>query len=261
MDTVAFLMKKLVSAFCYPVGLVLVLLIVGQVFLFSKKRLLAAKGMIAFATLLLLVGSFPITAFLVMNHLEARAGGYADPVKLKREGVRFIVVLAGALVTDTLTPADRWGNSILRVMEGVRLSLQIPDSRLVLSGGSYPGKSSQAAAMEVLPISLGIRRSALILETRAWDTDDEARIFTELVGKKPFALVTSAAHMPRAMGLFRSKGAHPIACPCDFRALDVPPMQSWFLPSANALQETQSAAHEYLGMLWQSIRGGRQITG
>lgn len=261
MDTIGFFMKKLVSAFCYPLGLVLVLLIVGQIFLFFRKRLLTAKGLIAVGTLLLLVASFPITAFLVMNHLEARAGGYADPVKLKREGVRFIVVLAGALVTDTQTPADRWGYSILRVMEGVRLCRQIPDSRLVLSGGSFPGKSSQAPAMEVLPMSLGIPRSALILETRAWDTDDEARFFTELVGKKPFALVTSAAHMPRAMRLFRSKGAHPIPCPCDFQALDKPPIRSWFLPSANALQENQSAAHEYLGMLWQRIRGGREISG
>ncbi len=261
MDSIGFVLKKVVSTFCYPVGLVLVLLIVGQIFLFFKKWLLPAKSMIAAATLVLLTASCPITSFLLTNHLEARAGGYADPGKLKREGVRFIVVLGGALVTDVQTPADRWGCSILRVMEGVRLCLQIPNSRLVLSGGSLPGRSSQAAAMEVLPTSLGIPRSALILETRAWDTDDEARIFTELVGNKPFALVTSAVHMPRAMRLFRSKGAHPIPCPCDFQALVMPPFRSWFLPSANALQETQSVAHEYLGMLWQRIRGGREISG
>lgn len=154
MDTIAFVLKKTVSVFCYPLGFALLLLIVGQFLLFTRDRRRAAGILIAAGTMLLFVASLPITGFLLMNHLESQAGSYADPTKLRKEGVRYIIVLGGALVTNDSTPADRWDCAILRVMEGVRLQQQIPGSVLVLSGGSMPGKSSQAEAMAALPLSL-----------------------------------------------------------------------------------------------------------
>lgn len=253
METIGFVLKKTVSVFCYPLGLALLLLVAGQIF-FLRQRRLSARACVAAGTILLLVVSFPITSYLLVSRLEAQAGPYADPAKLKKAGIRYIVVLGAALVTDELSPADRWDLAIFRVLEGVRLCKGIPGSRLVLSGGGVPGKSSQPDAMAVLPMSMGVPRSNLILETRSWDTADEARIFSELVGKEPFALVTSALHMRRALSLFRSRGSHPIPCPCEFHGRDMPSFRSWFLPSAVALRETHAVTHEYLGMLWQDFR-------
>lgn len=86
----------------------------------------------------------------------------------------------------------------------------------MLSGGSGPGEQSEAQAMAALPSELGVPRENLLLETRAWDTLDEARIFGPLVGKEPFALVARAEHIARAMEIFEAYGLRPMPCPYDF---------------------------------------------
>jgi len=202
----------------------------------------------------LLVMSFPITGFLLMRPLEVEAGDYGKPSELAQKGVRYVVVLGGETVTGDSSPADRWRCTIPRVMEGVRLRNGIPGSILILSGGSSPGSQSQAEAMAALPRQLGVPKQFLILETRAWDTMDEANLFARVVSKGPFALVTSAIHMPRSMELFRNLGLNPIGCPCEFRTKRWPAVERWFLPDADGLLDSQEAIHEYLGRLWFKIR-------
>jgi len=202
----------------------------------------------------LLVMSLPITGFLLMRPLEIEAGGYGNPSELAKEGVRYIVVLSGDTVTGDSSPTDRWGHSILRVMEGIRLRQGIPNSILVLSGASSPGSQSQADAMATLPSQLGVPKQSLMLETRAWDTIDEAKLFAHVVGKEPFALVTSATHLPRSMEIFRNLGLKPLGCPCDFRTKKWPATERWFLPGAEGLLDSEYAIHEYLGRLWFMIR-------
>jgi len=202
----------------------------------------------------LLLTSFPITGYLLTSALETEAGPYADPAELSRKGVKHIVVLGVELVTAERTPADRMGNFLFRVMEGVRLWKGIRGGVLVLSGGSLPGMSSDADAMAALPLELGIPRDALVLETRAWDTEDEARIFSRLVGQEPFALVTSALHIPRAMMHFRYLGLNPVPCPCELRTARPPAWYQWFWPSTDALLKSQNAIHEYLGRWWLLLK-------
>ena len=38
-----------------------------------------------------------------------------------------------------------------------------------------------------------------------------------MIGREKFILVTSAAHMPRSMALFRKRGLQPIPAPADFQ--------------------------------------------
>jgi len=196
----------------------------------------------------------PITGYLLLHPLEVEAGNYADSKELVQKGVKHVVVLGASVVTGDASPADRWQGGLFRVMEGIRLWKAVPSAMLVLSGGSYPGGQSSAEAMAVLPEQCGVPRKSLMLETRAKDTAEEARLFTEIVGNKPFALVTSAVHMPRSLALFRSLGADPIACPCDFQAKRLPAWYTWFLPYAEGLQRSHAALHEYYGKLWLVIR-------
>ncbi len=259
MEVAGFLAKKIISTFFHPLGFCLLVMFVGMILwrLRPQKRL--GFRLILLSGLILLVCSLPITSHLLMRSLEVQAGNYADPAELHRKGVRHIVVLAAAMVTQGKTPADRYQTSILRVLEGIRLWKAVPGSILVLSGGAFAWETSDADAMAEFPLQIGIPREALIFETRARDTDDEARLFSEIVGTKPFALVTSALHMSRAMALFRGRGLNPSACPCDFYARDLPPVYSWFLPNAGSLAITQGAIHEFLGRAWHRIRG--QIRG
>jgi len=206
------------------------------------------------AGFLLFLMSCPITSLLLLYPLEKWAGEYADPSELRRIGVRFVVVLGGGASEEALTPADKVGWSLLRLMEGIRLWKRIPESKLALSGMGFPAKASNPSLMYELPQELGVPRDALVIEARAWDTEGEAYCFAGLVGKAPFALVTSAYHIPRAMACFKGIGLTPIAAPCEFMSKTTPPTYSWFLPDAGALFRSQLAIHEYLGLVWFHIR-------
>ena len=102
---------------------------------------------------------------------------------------------------------------------------------------------------------LGVPRESLILETRALDTDDEANLFKPIVRNAPFALVTSASHMPRALRLFRSKGMNPLPCPCDFRAKRRQPLFVLLSPNADGLYNSEIALHEYYGRMFYWLKG------
>jgi len=197
-----------------------------------------------------------VTGFVLLRPLELEAGDYANPSELASRGVEYVVVLGATAVTEDLSSIDRWsGEGILRLMESIRLWEAVPGSKLMLSGGSFPGRQSNSEAMAVLPTKLGVPRESMILETRAADTIDEANLFLKMLGiEKPFALVTSALHMPRSMEIFRGLGMKPIACPCAFRTKVWPIWYSWFVPDVSGLQNSHLAFHEYLGMAWLSLR-------
>jgi len=65
-------------------------------------------------------------------------------------------------------------------------------------------------------------------------------------------LVTSAWHMPRAVGSFRAVGFDVVAYPVDFRAGGG--VRWGFDPAAN-LVGLDRAAHEWLGLAWYRIQG------
>ena len=72
-----------------------------------------------------------------------------------------------------------------------------------------------------------------------------------------FILVTSAIHMPRAMGLFANQGLAPIPAPADFLVkrgrLSYDP--GMFYPKSGGVVEAESLIRESLGILWAKLRG------
>ena len=79
----------------------------------------------------------------------------------------------------------------------------------------------------------------------------------EAVGEAPFLLVTSASHMPRAMMLNRKAGLNPIPAPTARRAAGTTLKSdpAFWLPSAGALEMSERAIHEYLGIAWAWLGG------
>lgn len=248
MEYFLYVTKKILTATIYPVGATLIFLIVG-IALLSRRWKKFGLFFVSFACVILLVFSLGWTGLALLKPLEDEAGPYADPAKLRAAGVKYIVVLGGSSVRDQLSPADRWERSVLRLLEGIRLWRAMPGTKLVLSGGA----PSSADAMASLPIQLGVPRDAMILETRALDTSDEAKLFKPIVGNDRFALVTSASHLPRALEQFRSKGTKPIPCPCDFRTKQQPPLLFLLIPGGG-LENSQIALHEYYGRLFYWLK-------
>jgi uncharacterized SAM-binding protein YcdF (DUF218 family) len=126
-----FILKKLVSRFFFPLSLVIELLLLG---IFLKKR--RTKVILAGVAILYLF-SFSPFGYLILRPLESQYVPISSS-SLNKE-VRWIVVLGGGSREDkALTPEDRLGDaSLKRLLEGVRLSRLLPQSRLVLSGGDY----------------------------------------------------------------------------------------------------------------------------
>lgn len=108
--------------------------------------------------------------------------------------------------------------------------------------------------MALVAEDLGIPVVDILMETASRDTKDQAVNIANIVGKERFILVTSAAHMPRSMELFHNDGLNPVPAPTDFKAQKSPISLYTFFPESDAIESTQDAIHEYLGILWAKLR-------
>lgn len=259
MTSLSFLAKKLISRLLLPLGQVLVLWLAGALLWWRRPAKRTGPMLMIIAGLWLLVLSLPLTGGGLLYPLEAQNWTYASPAALSARGVRDIVVLAGGSGDGEVTEADRLSAaSLKRLLEGVRLWRKMPGAKLVLSGGGFYGEVSAGRAMAAMAGELGVPNEAVIMENASWDTEDQARLLQQLLQHRldgqPFALVTSAIHMPRSLAWFRGYGLNPVAAPCDFRSKDMRFNWLSLLPSANALRDSQDAFHEYLGLAWQRLK-------
>ena len=251
MNVFIFALKRIITWPMFPLGATLLFLL-AETGTLLKGRKRSGTFCVLLATILLLIFSLNWTGFTLLNHLETEAGPFANPVTLRSLGVKYVLILGGEVIKYDRTAADRWDGSVLRLLEGIRLWREIPGAKLVISG---PLGSSNDAIQE-LPIQLGVPREALIIETRAIDTSDEVELFKPIVGSEPFALVTAAFHMPRALYQFRSKGTYPMPCPCEFQTRRGDWTIWMLLPTVLGLERSQTALHEYYGRLFYWIKNG-----
>ena len=246
MDSFTFLLKKFLTFFIEPFGLVVTLMVVGLYFL-HKKRLHFAKIFLFGGFSLLLLFSFePFSHFLLKN-LEGRYPKYNY-----KTSVKYIHVLGGGHNTDPAQPLSSHLSdaSTKRVLEGVIIHKRLPDTKLIFTG--YEGSTSTPTAFmnAQLAIALGVDEKELLINPAPRDTKEEALFAKTIVKNEPFILVTSASHMPRAMLLFESLGMHPIPAPTDFHSNNTPDI----IPSLGSFYRSQTAIHEYIGIVWAKIR-------
>lgn len=256
MDVFFFFLKKVLSRLFFPVGLVLSLGFLGLILWSRLPGRRVGKALVVIALTLLLTLSLPVTSWLLLRPLELEAGPYADPARLSAYGVRYIVVLGGSARLGERRGADRInGAGMFRLIEGIRLWRAVPGSRLVLSGGRFLPGPTGAGAMAQVAYELGVPPDAVILEGKSWDTEDQAKAMARILRNEPFALVTSAGHMARALYLFRRQGLEPLPAPTDFRTGALVLDYGSFIPQTGALDATQAAMYEYLGRAWAWVKG------
>jgi uncharacterized SAM-binding protein YcdF (DUF218 family) len=256
MEWPLFVVKNFIGRALNPVFISLLLCLAGAVLGVLRPKRRFGSILVLCGALLLFVMSAPLTGALLIHSLELKAGPYADPAELARKGVKWVVVLGGDLRGGDLSEADRVASSsLVRVMEGIRLWKRMPDSKLVLSGGTYsPRKMATGMGMALLARELGVPQDAIVVEGGSWDTEDEARFLKPVLGENRFALVTSAYHMRRSLLNFTRLGLAPIPAPADFMTKDFLPRIGAIMPSPSALELSQIAIHEYLGTSWFAIK-------
>jgi uncharacterized SAM-binding protein YcdF (DUF218 family) len=175
-----------------------------------------------------------------------------------------IIVLGGAIDPDTSVArhALEVDASAERIIAMLELARRFPSARIVYSGGSanlIQNPVSEAPLAGELLDRFGIARSRVILEDKSRTTDENAVRVRQLVAPKPgerWLLVTSAFHMPRAIGAFRHAGFDVEAYPVDWRSRGLIDATMPFSTLSAGLNRTDVAAHEWAGLLayWLSGR-------
>jgi uncharacterized SAM-binding protein YcdF (DUF218 family) len=248
MIEIGFYLKKFISFFLEPIGLVLTLLFVGLYYLYLKKEH-KAKIFLTAAFFMLFIFSYPPFANYLIKGLEAEYPKYDY-----KKNVAYIHVLGNGHTTDPKQPISSQISDagVKRVLEGVIIHRKIPNSKIIFTG--YEGKTDVSNAFMNAKLSkeLGVSPKDILINPLPKDTKEEALFTKTIVQSKPFILVTSASHMPRAMMLFRSLGMHPIAAPTNFYT------EKFYgylrAPSAHALYISTVALHEYVGIVWIKLK-------
>ncbi len=203
-----------------PANILTALLVLGALLLFTRWRR-SGRFLVALSALLALFIAYAQPGEWLMAPLEER---FAAPAQLP-DRVAGVVVLGGAIDTRQ---SNRFGQVRLngraeRITAFVGLAQRYPEAKLVYTGGAgliVDEEKSEAEHAAPLLVMLGVPKARLILETKAHDTYENALMTRELVKPVPgevWILVTSANHMPRAMGTFRHLGWTVIPYPVDYR--------------------------------------------
>ena len=106
--------------------------------------------------------------------------------------------------------------------------------------------------------ALGIPPDRLMLENRSRNTSENALFTKEIIKPKPdetWILVTSAYHMPRAVGLFRKAGFPVVPWPADYRTSGNEGIDMLRDNETDALGKTVVALHEWIGLIAYWLTG------
>ncbi|CNE19199.1 membrane protein functionally coupled to the MukBEF chromosome partitioning mechanism [Yersinia rohdei] len=250
-----FTLKKFVGGLLMPLPLVLIIMALALILLWFTRWQKSGKTLFALSWLILLLISLQPVADRLLLPLEKQYATYQgnDPVD-------YIVVLGGGYTFNPnwAPSANLFANSLPRVTEGIRLYRAHPNAKLVFTGGAAPHNQSSAKTAAQVAESLGVPAEDIIALDQPKDTIEEAAAVANLVGDKPFLLVTSANHLPRAMNFFVAKGLNPIPAPANQLAITTP-LQSWerAIPAAVYLGHSERAWYETLGLMWQKLTANK----
>lgn len=232
-----------------PLAWFWILLLVGGCIRYLGR---AKAGMIinSFAFIWLVASSStPLPQWLIV-HLESR---FLTIDSMQVPDSSLILVLGGGhTVAPQLTPGNQLSSDALaRVTEALRLYGKCRGCRLVLSGYSSSGRTTQAEVLALTALSLGASAMDTLQMREPGNTRDEILAFIDRFGaSRPTVLVTSAVHMPRAVAWCGLLGLRVLPAPAGHLVkIDEAVSTYDFIPAAQKLTLMQKAIHEHLGML------------
>lgn len=204
----------------------------------------------------LFVFSTPAVANRLWRSLETGA------VDTSRPDVTYdaVVLLGGVGNPYGATPAEpSWNDNVERLTKTYEL-LSTGRARVaIVSGGSYgvDGLPTEAAYLARQLEAWGIAKDRILLEDRARNTRENATFTKALLDAKGLStvlIITSAFHLPRAVGCFRAAGVTFDALPVDYRMRE-PSRDPHLLPRGEYLEDSTRALREWLGRLVYRVMG------
>lgn len=222
METAFFWLSKVAWALVAPDSLLLLLVLAAWVLLRRGALGWGRRVVGAVAAALLLMALLPLGEW-VLYPLESRFP--PDPPLPQR--IAGIVVLGGA---EDAARTAAWGRVTVneaaeRLLGALALARQHPEARVLFTGGSGRLKDRDGKDADVarrLFLELGLEPSRLVVEDASRNTAENAALGKALAKPAPgeaWVLVTSAFHMPRAVGAFCKAGWPVIPYPVDHLTL------------------------------------------
>ena len=253
-----FVVSKLLEIVFQPVNVLVIAGLVGLVLCLTPLarwgRGIAVTAAIVFAIL-----CFSPIGTLMLRPLEDRF----PPPAADMAAPTGIIVLGGSIDADVSAARDQptLTEAAARLTAGVALARKYPSARLIFTGGSSDVRQKgldEAGAVRGLWLSLGVPEARMVFEDDSRNTYENATLTRALIAPRPgdtWLLVTSAAHMPRSVGIFRRTGWSIVPYPVDYRTYGDP---RDFKPSAKALESLQRvdiALHEWIGLVAYRFTG------
>jgi uncharacterized SAM-binding protein YcdF (DUF218 family) len=250
---VFFWLSKILWFLASPANLLLVALVVGALLLWTRRRRFGRwlVGLVAVAALL--VATLPLGEAL-LSRLEDRF-----PVVVEPTGPVDGIVVLGGVVNQVITRSRGQmaiGGAVERLTELANLARMHPQAKIVFTGGSgdlFAQEVKEADALAPLLRTLGLDPDRIILENQSRNTYENAVYSREVATPKPgerWVLITSAFHMPRAVGCFRRAGWEGLLpYPVDFH---FPPGGGLGLrfDLGRGLGWLEDGLHEWIGLLF-----------
>lgn len=224
------------------------------------RRWHVARGLVTLIIVVLTFLVFAPIGSLMLAPLEQRF-----PMQSQLPGEVQGIVLLGGAQQPRLSKA--YGQAALneraeRMTTFLALARRYPLAKLVASGGSVDPLHPDVNEAETTRMFLneqGFDSRNVIFEARSRNTYENVVFSKRLAAPMPgetWLLITSAADLPRAVGVFRKHDWPVIPVPCDYSAL--PP--EW-LPSLSLLAQFRlihHATHEWAGLAYYYLSGKTQ---
>lgn len=257
MDHLFFVLSKIIWGVLSPVSLaawllLLVCLLLWLNYITAARRLLTLMSLVAFVLMV-----YPVSDWL-MYPLETR---FVRPATMP-DHIDGIIVLGGAenLKLSSGRHTAEVGESAERILTTAELSRHYPTVPIIYTGGSnlvqMPELDKKGRVSTTLLTQAGIDPSRIMVETQARNTVENFKQIKAILPATDghYLLVTSAFHMPRAVGVARQQSINVIAYPVDYRSAE-PSQRYWDFDLFAHLEVLEVAWHEWLGLTAYYVSG------
>ena len=258
-----FYLAKVLWFLLQPSTLIALLIGYGAILIWTGWARWGRRFVTIGAILLLIAGLSPLGNALILPLEDRfpRADLDQPPVPAG------FIILGGAedRLVGTARRAPTLNEAGERMVEAAILARRFPEAKIAFSGGDAGilyKSDSEAAGAQALLTEMGIPRERLILEANARDTYENAAFLKEELTRqgelgpgKRWLLITSAYHMPRAMGAFREAGFDVEPWPVDYRTRGAADLARPFDKVSEGLRRVDVASREWVGLLAYWLRG------